>query len=154
MCALKTDIDTMPGGDLKQVGERGLNLSGGQKMRVSIARAIYSSANVIILVCDFRSDFGIQSTLIQLQDDVFSSLDNEVVAGIFEKCIKKVLAKCKRTVILVTQKTQLVYSADYVSCPQLLINLNFLLAATFIKFCRRTKPSADGTRSITETSAH
>jgi ABC-type multidrug transport system fused ATPase/permease subunit len=50
MCALKQDIDAMPNGDLTQVGERGLNLSGGQKMRVSIARACYSSANVVILV--------------------------------------------------------------------------------------------------------
>jgi ABC-type multidrug transport system fused ATPase/permease subunit len=50
-CALKSDIDMMPNGDLTQVGERGLNLSGGQKMRVSIARAVYSSANVVILVC-------------------------------------------------------------------------------------------------------
>lgn len=50
-CALKSDIDTMPNGDLTQVGERGLNLSGGQKMRVSLARAFYSSANVVILVC-------------------------------------------------------------------------------------------------------
>lgn len=51
MCALRADIDLMPDGDQTQVGERGLNLSGGQKMRVSIARAVYSSANVIILVC-------------------------------------------------------------------------------------------------------
>ena len=99
--------------------------------------------------------FGIQSTLNQLQDDVFSSLDNEEVAGIFEKCIKKVLAKCKRTIILVTQKTQLVYSADYVSCPQLLINLNFLLATTFIKVCRRTNSRVQTEKSsITKASAH
>ena len=50
MCALKSDIELMPNGDTTQVGERGLNLSGGQKMRISIARAVYSSANVIILV--------------------------------------------------------------------------------------------------------
>jgi ABC-type bacteriocin/lantibiotic exporter with double-glycine peptidase domain len=50
MCALKADIELMPNGDLTQVGERGHNLSGGQKMRVSMARAFYSSANVIILV--------------------------------------------------------------------------------------------------------
>lgn len=53
MCALKADIESMPNGDLTRVGERGLNLSGGQKMRVSIARAVYSSANVVILVCEF-----------------------------------------------------------------------------------------------------
>lgn len=50
-CALKSDLDVMPNGDLTQVGERGMNLSGGQKMRISLARAAYSSANVVILVC-------------------------------------------------------------------------------------------------------
>lgn len=55
------------------------------------------------------------------QDDAFSSLDNEVVGWIFEKCIKLVSAKYKRTVILVTQKTQLVYSADYVSSSLLIL---------------------------------
>jgi ABC-type multidrug transport system fused ATPase/permease subunit len=49
-CALKPDVDAMTNGDLTQVGERGLNLSGGQKMRISLARAFYSSANIIILV--------------------------------------------------------------------------------------------------------
>lgn len=49
-CALKADVDAMPNGDLTQVGERGHNLSGGQKMRISLARAFYSSANIIILV--------------------------------------------------------------------------------------------------------
>ncbi|XP_070506650.1 ATP-binding cassette sub-family C member Sur isoform X2 [Chironomus tepperi] len=95
-CGLKDDIELLPNGDLTQIGERGQNLSGGQKMRISIARAFYSSANVIIL------------------DDAFSSLDNEVVSFLFEKCIKRVLKKYKRTIILVTQKTQLVYSADYI----------------------------------------
>jgi len=49
-CGLKDDIELLPNGDLTQIGERGQNLSGGQKMRISIARAFYSSANVIILV--------------------------------------------------------------------------------------------------------
>lgn len=53
--------------------------------------------------------------MFHLQDDAFASLDNEVIGSIFEKCIKEFLVKLKRTVILVTQKTQLVYSADYVS---------------------------------------
>lgn len=49
-CSLKADIVAMPNGDLTLAGERGSNLSGGQRMRISIARAVYSSANVIILV--------------------------------------------------------------------------------------------------------
>jgi ABC-type multidrug transport system fused ATPase/permease subunit len=49
-CALKADIEMMPSGDLTLVGERGHNLSGGQKMRIAVARAFYSSTNVIMLV--------------------------------------------------------------------------------------------------------
>lgn len=49
-CALKADIDLMPNGDLTEIGERGLSISGGQRQRLCIARALYSSANVIILV--------------------------------------------------------------------------------------------------------
>lgn len=121
MCALKADVELMPNGDLTQVGERGLNLSGGQKMRISIARAVYSSANVIILVRVSIHWLVVVATLWNFsiftqQDDAFASLDNEVVALIFEKCIQVELStKLKRTIILVTQKTQLVYKADYVS---------------------------------------
>ncbi|TNN29575.1 Multidrug resistance-associated protein 4 [Liparis tanakae] len=39
-CALKRDLDLLPGGDLAMVGDRGANLSGGQKSRVSLARCI------------------------------------------------------------------------------------------------------------------
>ena len=49
-CSLRPDLELMPMGDLTQIGERGLNLSGGQRQRISIARALYSSANVVILV--------------------------------------------------------------------------------------------------------
>lgn len=65
-CALKSDIEMMPNGDLTLVGERGLNLSGGQKMRISIARAVYSSANVIILVCIDSVSFN-DARLIQVR---------------------------------------------------------------------------------------
>lgn len=49
-CALKPDIELMPRGDLSIIGERGINISGGQRQRIAIARAIYSSANVVIMV--------------------------------------------------------------------------------------------------------
>ncbi|KAJ2800320.1 hypothetical protein H4R20_004108, partial [Coemansia guatemalensis] len=48
-CALWQDIDALPAGDMTEIGERGINLSGGQKMRVSLARAIYARADVYIL---------------------------------------------------------------------------------------------------------
>lgn len=49
-CSLQPDIDILPGKDHIEIGEKGINLSGGQKQRVSVARAIYSQANVVILV--------------------------------------------------------------------------------------------------------
>ncbi|XP_033235780.1 ATP-binding cassette sub-family C member Sur isoform X2 [Drosophila pseudoobscura] len=49
-CALKPDIEIMPKGDFTIIGERGINISGGQIQRIAIARAIYSSANVVIMV--------------------------------------------------------------------------------------------------------
>ncbi|XP_051858147.1 ATP-binding cassette sub-family C member Sur isoform X1 [Drosophila albomicans] len=94
-CALKPDIELMPTGDFTIIGERGINLSGGQRQRIAIARAIYSSANVVIM------------------DDPLSSLDNEVGNHVFEQCVRQMLLKSNRSIILVTQQLQLVKEADY-----------------------------------------
>lgn len=51
-CSLQPDIDILPGKDLTEIGEKGINLSGGQKQRIAVARALYSQANVVILVSD------------------------------------------------------------------------------------------------------
>lgn len=40
-CALKSDLKTLPSGDATEIGEKGINLSGGQKHRVSLARVVY-----------------------------------------------------------------------------------------------------------------
>jgi len=44
-------LETLPGGDAAEIGERGINLSGGQKARVALARAAYSAANVCSSHC-------------------------------------------------------------------------------------------------------
>ena len=49
-CGLRQDIDMLPSGDKTEIGEKGINLSGGQKQRVSVARAVYSDTQVVILV--------------------------------------------------------------------------------------------------------
>lgn len=49
-CALKEDIQCLPDGDLTEIGTNSTNLSGGQKSRIAIARALYSSANVVVMV--------------------------------------------------------------------------------------------------------
>ena len=40
-CALKSDLTTLPAGDATEIGEKGINLSGGQKHRVALARVVY-----------------------------------------------------------------------------------------------------------------
>lgn len=51
MCQLKPDLEVLPDGDQTIIGERGINLSGGQKARVSLARAVYADADVYSTFC-------------------------------------------------------------------------------------------------------
>uniref|UniRef100_A0AAQ5XQR9 Multidrug resistance-associated protein 4 n=1 Tax=Amphiprion ocellaris TaxID=80972 RepID=A0AAQ5XQR9_AMPOC len=93
-CALKRDLDLLPGGDLALVGDRGANLSGGQKARVSLARAVYHDADIYLL------------------DDPLSAVDAEVGRHLFEECICGVLKKKPR--ILVTHQLQYLKAADQI----------------------------------------
>ncbi|KAF8557389.1 P-loop containing nucleoside triphosphate hydrolase protein [Imleria badia] len=88
-CALKPDLARMEHGDLTEVGERGVTLSGGQKARITLARAIYSSAQILLL------------------DDVFAALDVHTSQWIVNHCFRGNLVK-GRTIILVTHNVSLV----------------------------------------------
>lgn len=46
MCQLRPDLEQLPDGDKTIIGEKGINLSGGQKARVAMARAVYADADV------------------------------------------------------------------------------------------------------------
>ena len=48
-CSLERDLELFEAGDQTEVGEKGLTLSGGQKARITLARAIYSSAQILLL---------------------------------------------------------------------------------------------------------
>jgi ABC-type multidrug transport system fused ATPase/permease subunit len=91
-CALKVDLDMFEAGDRTEVGEKGITLSGGQKQRLALARAVYSSAETVLL------------------DDVLSALDVHVGKYIFEKCITGELLR-GRTVLLVTHHVHMAKKA-------------------------------------------
>uniref|UniRef100_A0A914C371 Uncharacterized protein n=1 Tax=Acrobeloides nanus TaxID=290746 RepID=A0A914C371_9BILA len=48
-CALKRDLEILPDGDMTEIGEKGINLSGGQKARISLARGLYQTRDVYLL---------------------------------------------------------------------------------------------------------
>ncbi|KAJ3931939.1 MAG: hypothetical protein NXY57DRAFT_961301 [Lentinula lateritia] len=88
-CCLDRDLLLFEAGDQTEVGEKGLTLSGGQKARVTLARAVYSRAGIILL------------------DDVLAALDVHTSKWIVDKCLKGDLIR-GRTVILVTHNVVLV----------------------------------------------
>uniref|UniRef100_A0A669DDW2 ATP-binding cassette, sub-family C (CFTR/MRP), member 2 n=1 Tax=Oreochromis niloticus TaxID=8128 RepID=A0A669DDW2_ORENI len=83
-CALAPDLELLPGGDLTEIGEKGINLSGGQKQRVSLARAVYSQADIYLL------------------DDPLSAVDSHVGKHLFENVIGPNGILKNKTRILVT----------------------------------------------------
>lgn len=82
-CALRADIDILSAGDQTEIGEKGINLSGGQKQRISLARAVYSDADLYLL------------------DDPLSAVDAHVGKHIFEEVIgpKGMLARKSRVLV-------------------------------------------------------
>ncbi|XP_072028477.1 ATP-binding cassette sub-family C member 9-like [Amphiura filiformis] len=99
-CALLPDIEILPGRDMTEIGEKGINLSGGQKQRISVARAVYSSKDIVIFPV--------------ILDDPLSSLDAHVGAHLFENAIKRLLVQRNTTVILVTHQIRFLPHADQI----------------------------------------
>lgn len=84
-CCLPLDLDQLDFGDQTLVGENGASLSGGQKARVALARALYSKASLLLL------------------DDVFSALDAKTSALVWERCFCSDLLR-GRTIVMVAQQ--------------------------------------------------
>ncbi|KAA8540550.1 hypothetical protein F0562_024531 [Nyssa sinensis] len=94
-CALDVDISLMVGGDMAYIGEKGVNLSGGQRARLALARAIYHGSDIFML------------------DDVLSAVDAQVSSWILHNAILGPLMN-QRTRILCTHNVQAISSADMV----------------------------------------
>ena len=87
-CALMKDLKNLPDGELTDIGAQGINLSGGQRWRISFARALYSRAGILIL------------------DDIFSAVDAHVGRQLFEDALTGELGQ-GRTRLLVTHHVEL-----------------------------------------------
>lgn len=92
-CALRHDLELLPHGDATEIGEKGVTLSGGQKARVALARAVYHKAEITLI------------------DDALSAVDAHVAEHLFEEAIVKTLMSTsnsgeKRSLILVTNAIQ------------------------------------------------
>ncbi|EPS33175.1 hypothetical protein PDE_08137 [Penicillium oxalicum 114-2] len=122
-CALLPDISQFKHGDLTFIGENGVGLSGGQKARVALARAVYSTSRVLLL------------------DDPLSALDHHTAEFIVRKCLLGPLMQ-NRAIVLVTHRTGLVYDiADQI------IDINECCAKVYDKTALRESGVTDGQMS-------
>lgn len=92
-CCLWEDFKELPARDMTIVGENGTSLSGGQKARVALARALYSKAPLLLL------------------DDIFAALDAKTAAGVWKHCFCTNLLG-GRTTVLVTNLPWIAEQAD------------------------------------------
>ncbi|RLN90226.1 hypothetical protein BBJ28_00021086 [Nothophytophthora sp. Chile5] len=80
---LAMDLRALPNGDATEIGERGINLSGGQKARVAIARAMYRAQTDVLIL-----------------DDPLSAVDPHVAHAIFDECVMGLAAQQTRLLVL------------------------------------------------------
>ena len=128
ICQLEPDLLTLQKGDQTEIGEKGLNLSGGQKARISIARAIYTNSEIYIF------------------DDPLSALDAYVGMNLFKGVFNEYLKD--KTFIITTHALQylnffdrIIYmndgKIDWVGTYNEIINQDFY--AEFVKSIERKK---------------
>ncbi|KAE8303230.1 Multidrug resistance-associated protein 1 [Giardia duodenalis] len=97
LCCLDKDLAVLPSGINTEVGERGTSLSGGQKARIALARAVYADSDIYLL------------------DDPLSAVDAHVARRLWENCILGYLIRQKqKTVLISSHQTQFFGSCDRV----------------------------------------
>lgn len=95
-CALEPDLQNLPYGDQTMIGEKGVTVSGGQKARIALARAVYRDADLILL------------------DDILAAVDVHVGRHLMAECICGILRG--KTRILVTNSLSVLEFADRIYC--------------------------------------
>ncbi|KAJ2993207.1 Multidrug resistance-associated protein 1 [Globomyces sp. JEL0801] len=93
-CGLDKDLQLFPSGIMTEIGEKGINLSGGQKARVAVARALYRNPDIVLL------------------DDPLSALDAHVGSQLFNEAIIKYLKA--KTVVVVTHQLHFLPDFDHI----------------------------------------
>ncbi|ETE68516.1 Multidrug resistance-associated protein 7, partial [Ophiophagus hannah] len=93
-CALSDDLNILPAGDQTEVGENGVTLSGGQKARIALARAVYQEKELYLL------------------DDPLAAVDTDVANHLMQKCILGILRH--KTRILCTHRIEVLGNADMI----------------------------------------
>jgi len=95
-CALLDDFTQLPDGDETVVGERGISLSGGQKARVALARAVYARADVYLL------------------DDCLSAVDSHVGRHLIDNVLGPKGLLSSKTRVLATNSIPVLSTSDYI----------------------------------------
>ncbi|KAI0717423.1 multidrug resistance-associated ABC transporter [Cerioporus squamosus] len=94
-CCLEPDLEMLPNGEDTEIGEKGINLSGGQKARVSLARAAYSGADIVLM------------------DDSLSAVDSHVGKRLLDGCLLHG-PLANKTRVLVTHALHVLDKTDYI----------------------------------------
>ncbi|XP_046426437.1 probable multidrug resistance-associated protein lethal(2)03659 isoform X1 [Neodiprion fabricii] len=94
VCQLKRDFTLFPYGDKTVVGERGVSLSGGQRARINLARAVYANVDIYLM------------------DDPLSAVDAHVGKHMFDECVDGYLKE--KTRIIVTHQLQYLKHVDQI----------------------------------------
>lgn len=95
-CALLEDFAQLPDGDETEVGERGISLSGGQKARLTLARAVYARADVYLL------------------DDCLSAVDQHVGRHLIDNVLGPKGLLSGKTRVLATNSIPVLMEADFI----------------------------------------
>ncbi|MCO5581786.1 hypothetical protein L7F22_035675 [Adiantum nelumboides] len=116
-CGLDYDISRLPASDYTEIGDRGLNLSGGQKARIGLARACYSCAPVVLL------------------DDPFAAVDAVTTSHIVQHALRGILQG--RTIVLTTQDSNVLNYCDEI----------FMVHAGVLQSIDRKRPVLDAVKN-------